>query len=76
MMVTAGRSDKKASADDQKIPLLPILVVLVALPAGVCGGTNACMLDTGDCKCEAEDNARCMQLTVRAAGSRADAALR
>ena len=76
MMVTAS-SDKKGSArDDQKIPLLPILVVLVALPAGVRGGTNACMLDTGDCKCEAEDNARCMQLTVRAAGSRADAALR
>jgi hypothetical protein len=75
MMVTAS-SDKKDSVDDQKIPLLPILLVLVALPAGVRGGTNACMLDTGDCKCEAEDNARCMQLTVRAAGSRADAALR
>lgn len=43
---------------------LPILLAF-ALTPGVLGGMNACMLDTGECVCEGEDNARCLQLTVR-----------
>ena len=52
-------------ARDQMAAALPILLV-IALPPGVLAGTNACMLDTGECVCEGEDNARCLQLAVRA----------
>lgn len=46
-------------------------VVALALPTGAMGGTNACMLDTGECTCEGDDSTRCSIIapSFAAAGS-------
>lgn len=46
------------------------VVAALVLPSAT-GGTNACMLDTGECTCEADDTSRCSGITpvFAAAGS-------